>query len=141
MMRRAFAVPACVAFARFHGTKMYTRTHEWVAIEGTTATIGVSKVAVEQLGKVVFVGAPLVGDEFQKDDEFADVESVKAASKVISPVDGTVVQVNDELEASPQLINESPEENGWIAKLTVKEGGVSAALLTDVEYAEFVKEE
>src|SRR5574344_2135230 len=84
----------------------YSKDHEWVKIEGTTATVGITDHAQDALGEIVFVELPEVGADFEAGDEIADIESVKAASEIITPVGGTVSEVNDALEDSPELIND-----------------------------------
>lgn len=98
-------------------TTKFTTDHEWVSIEGKTATVGITVFAQEQLGDIVFVELPDIDDEITKGDQVSVVESVKAAGEVKSPVSGTVTQVNDALDGQPELVNESAEENGWIYKL------------------------
>lgn len=98
---------------------MYDASHEWIRIEGDVATIGITDHAQDQLGDLVFVELPDVGDELEKGDSCAVVESVKAASDVYSPLSGEVLEVNEELADSPESINESPYEAGWLFKLRV----------------------
>lgn len=94
-----------------------SNTHEWVLEEGSTCTIGLTDYAVEQLGDVVFVELPEIGSEFTKNEVFATIESVKAASEIYMPVGGKVVEVNEELINSPEIINEDPYEKGWLIKI------------------------
>lgn len=98
---------------------MYDASHEWIRIEGDVATVGITDHAQDQLGDLVFVELPDVGDELEKGDSCAVVESVKAASDVYSPLSGEVLEVNEELADSPESINESPYEAGWLFKLRV----------------------
>ena len=91
--------------------------HEWVLEEGDKCTIGLTDYAVEQLGDVVFVELPEIGSEFAKNEVFATIESVKAASEIYMPVGGKVVEVNEELINSPEIINEDPYEKGWLIKI------------------------
>lgn len=92
-------------------------THEWVLEEGDLCTIGLTDYAIEQLGDVVFVELPEIGSEFAKNEVFATIESVKAASEIYMPVGGKVVEVNEELINSPEIINEDPYEKGWLIKI------------------------
>ena len=95
----------------------YTKEHEWVRVEDDVATIGITNYAQEQLGDVVFVELPEIDAEVEAGNEFAVVESVKAASEVYSPVGGTVVEVNEDLAAKPGLVNEDAEGEGWFVKI------------------------
>ncbi len=94
----------------------YTETHEWARKEGDEIVMGLSDYAQDQLGDIVFVELPDVGDSFEGGGEFATVESVKAASEVYLPVDGTITAVNEELEGSPELVNGSPYEEAWVVR-------------------------
>lgn len=95
---------------------MYTASHEWVEIDGDKMKIGLTEHASEQLGDLVFINLPMEGDEVTKETPFCDVESVKAVSDVMSPVSGTVAEVNEELQDAPQMLNESPYD-AWIVKV------------------------
>ena len=116
----------------------FTEDHEWVRVEGDTATIGITQYAAEQLGDVVFVELPDVGKDVAKGSEAAVVESVKAAGEINAPVSGTVSEVNGVLEGAPQTVNEAPEGDGWIVKMTVTDTGELASLMDEAAYKEFV---
>jgi len=116
----------------------FTEDHEWVRVEGDTATVGITQYAAEQLGDVVFVELPDVGKVVAKGTEAAVVESVKAAGEINAPVSGTVSEVNGALEGAPQTINEAPEGDGWIAKLTLSDTGELASLMDEDAYKAFV---
>ena len=116
----------------------YTKSHEWVRIEEGTATIGITDHAQEELGDVVFVELPEVGDTMEAGDSFGTVESVKAVSDLYSPVGGEVVEVNSSLEDAPEKINDDPYGEGWIVKLSTSE---EADLLSPEEYEKVVEEE
>ena len=118
----------------------YTRDHEWVKIEGNTATVGITDFAVQELGDLVYVELPVVGDEVRAGDRLAAVESVKAASDVFAPVSGEVVEVNEALEDEDGLLNESPMDEGWIARVEMSDPKELDALMERAEYDEFVKE-
>ncbi|MBE7635578.1 glycine cleavage system protein GcvH [Sneathiella sp. P13V-1] len=120
-------------------TKKYTEDHEWVSIDGETATVGISNYAQEQLGDVVFVEVPEVGAEMSKGDELAVVESVKAASEVYAPITGEVVEVNEGLEDNPSQVNEDAEGDGWFAKLKVSDASEADGLMDEAAYQEYVK--
>ena len=116
----------------------YTKSHEWVRIEGDTATIGITDHAQDELGDVVFVELPEEGDTFDADESFGTVESVKAVSDLYTPVGGEVVEVNSALEDAPENINEDPYGEGWIVKLRTTD---EADLLSSEEYEKVVEEE
>jgi glycine cleavage system H protein len=117
----------------------FTDQHEWVRLEGDTATVGITKYAAEQLGDVVFVELPAKGRKVGAGAEAAVVESVKAASEVYSPVGGEVSDANSALEAQPGTVNEDPEGAGWFFKLKSVSAGDFAKLMTADAYAAFVK--
>ena len=111
-------------------------THEWIKIEDQTVTVGISDHAQSELGDVVFVELPAIGEEFVSGDEAAVVESVKAASEVYTPLSGEVVEVNEVLEENPELVNTSPYEDGWFFKLKVTDENLRSAdnMMTADEY-------
>lgn len=120
----------------------YAASHEWIRDNGDgTVTLGITDFAQEQLGDVVFVELPEVGREVSAGEEFSVVESVKAASDIYASVGGEVVEVNEQLQDSPELINESPFADGWICKLKLADAGELNALLNAEDYAERVAEE
>jgi glycine cleavage system H protein len=119
-------------------TTRYTRDHEWVRLDGDTATVGISKHAAEQLGDVVFVELPEVGRRVEKGGEAAVVESVKAASEVYAPVSGEVVEVNPKLADAPQTVNESAEGEGWFLKLKVADRSELDGLMDEAAYRDYV---
>ena len=116
----------------------YTKSHEWVRIEGETATIGITDHAQDELGDIVFVELPEEGDTFDAGESFGTVESVKAVSDLYAPVGGEVVEVNSALEDAPESINEDPYGEGWIVKLRTTD---EADLLSPEEYEKVVEEE
>ena len=116
----------------------YTKDHEWVRIEGDTATIGISAYAAEQLGDVVFVELPDVGKAVKKGEGAAVVESVKAASDVYSPVTGEVTETNAALDANPQTVNEAAESGGWFMKLKLTDKGEADDLMDEEAYAAYL---
>lgn len=117
----------------------FTEEHEWILVEGDVATIGITDYAQEQLGDVVFVEVPDEGKEFDKGDEAAVVESVKAASDVYSPVSGEVIEGNDALAEDPSLVNSDPEGDGWFFKLTLSDTSELEELMSVSEYKAFLK--
>ncbi len=119
----------------------YTEDHEWVREEGGACTVGITAFAAEQLGDVTYVELPEVGAAFKKGDEAATVESVKAASDVYAPVAGHVIETNAELEARPELVNESPYDKGWFFKLDDFDPAQLRGLMNAAAYAKFVEEQ
>ena len=113
--------------------RKYSATHEWVVEEGGTATIGISDFAQAQLGDVVFLELPKVGDKVTAGASFGVIESVKAASDLYSPVSGTILELNPKLEKSPDLVNSDPYGEGWLLKIEVE--GTAEGLLSESEYA------
>ena len=112
-------------------------SHEWIKVDENTVIVGISDHAQNELGEVVFVELPAIGDEFVSGDEVAVVESVKAASEVYTHLSGEVIEVNDALEESPELVNTSPYEEGWFFKLKVSDEnlGSTDGLMTAEEYS------
>ena len=121
-------------------TVKYTRDHEWVKVEGNIATVGITDFAVQELGDLVYVELPVIGDEVRAGERLASVESVKAASDVFAPVSGEVVEANEALEDEAGLLNESPMDEGWIARVEMNDLKELDALMDRAEYDEFVKE-
>ena len=111
-------------------------THEWIKIDDDAVIVGISDHAQSELGDVVFVELPAIGDEFVSGDEAAVVESVKAASEVYTPLSGEVIEVNEVLEENPELVNTSPYEDGWFFKLKVTDENLGSAdnMMTADEY-------
>ena len=119
----------------------FTKEHEWVKVEGDTATVGITKHAAEQLGDIVFVETPEVGSAIEQGGEAGVVESVKAASDVYAPVSGEVVEVNEALEGEPGKANEDPEGAGWFFKVKMSNPNELGELMDSAAYEAFVKEE
>jgi len=117
----------------------YTKDHEWVAVDGDIATVGISVYAQEQLGDVVFVEVPDMGRELDKGDELAVVESVKAASEVYAPIKGEVVAVNEDLEDKPSLVNEDAQGAGWFAKIKIEDTSDLDELMDEAAYKEYTE--
>ena len=103
----------------FDCTTYYSEDHEWITVEGDTATLGITAHAAEQLGDVVFIEQKEAEDDFEKGDEIGVIESVKAASEIIAPLDGVVVSVNEELADEPDKLNADPEGAAWIYKIKI----------------------
>ncbi len=117
----------------------YTKTHEWLRLDGTTSTVGITQHAPEEISDVVFVELPKVGRVVKQGEETAVVESVKSAFSIYAPVSGTITQVNNALTDDPDLINRSPYEQGWIFVLDVKNPAEAATLLDAGQYERWVK--
>ena len=112
-------------------------SHEWVKVDDNTVIVGISDHAQNELGEVVFVELPAIGDEFVSGDEAAVVESVKAASEVYTPLSGEVIEINEALEENPEFVNTSPYEDGWFFKLRVSDENLGSidSLMTAEEYS------
>lgn len=119
----------------------YTENHEWIALDGNEATIGITEHAQEEMGDVVFVELPEPGDEFEQFDSFGVVESVKAVSDVFLPVGGEVISINDVLFDQPELINEEPYDGAWLIKIKMADKDDIESLMDHEEYASFLEEE
>ncbi len=113
----------------------YTKSHEWVKVEGKHALVGITDHAQENLGSIVFIELPKTGKSFTQGDAFGAVESVKAASDLYLPISGTVVEVNNQLEDAPELLNEDAYAN-WIAKVEIQDESELSSLLTSEQYVE-----
>jgi glycine cleavage system H protein len=119
----------------------YSKEHEWVLVEGNVATVGITDFAQDQLGDIVFVELPAVGDKVSKEDAFGVVESVKAVSDIYAPVSGKVIEVNDDLPENPEMLNEDAYGDGWIIKIEMSDPEELSDLLSATEYEEYVAEE
>jgi glycine cleavage system H protein len=117
---------------------LYSKDHEWVRIEGSTAYIGITDYAQEELGEVVFVELPEVDGTFEKGDEIASIESVKAASPIINPLTGTVVRVNEALEDEPEAVNSDPY-GSWLYVLEIADSDETDELLDEKAYNEYTE--
>ena len=117
--------------------RYFTEEHEWIAVDGDIATIGITDYAQGQLGDIVFVEVPSAGTQLAKGQEAAVVESVKAASDVYSPVSGTVTEGNPALADDPALVNTAPEGDGWFFKLTIADAGELDGLMDEAGYKAF----
>lgn len=118
--------------------RYFTDEHEWIDVEGESATVGITDYAQEQLGDIVFVELPSVGTMLDKGGDAAVVESVKAASDVYAPISGEVTEGNAALEDDPALVNSSPEEEGWFFRMTISDSAELEGLMDDKGYKAFV---
>jgi len=119
----------------------YTEEHEWVLVEDDIVTIGVTDFAQDQLGDIVFVELPEVGDTLEEGETFGVVESVKAVSDVYAPVSGEVVEINEALPDEPEALNNSPYEKGWMIKVKLTDSGALADLMDVAAYQAFVEKD
>ncbi len=117
----------------------YTKSHEWTKISGDIVTIGINDYAQDQLGEIVFVELPETGDTFSKGDEFGSVESVKAVSEIYIPISGKIVEINEDLEDAPELVNESCYDNGWLIKIKPEDVSELDDLMDKDEYLNMLK--
>jgi len=124
---------------KFDPNCKYHKEHEWVRLEGDEAVVGISDYAQEQLSDVVYVELPEVGDSFHKGDILAVVESVKAASDVYMPVSGEIVEINEDLEDSPELVNSDPFGDAWLVRITLADPSDLDDLMNVEEYKAFVE--
>jgi glycine cleavage system H protein len=116
----------------------YTKEHEWVSVDGGIATVGITDHAQRELGEIVFVELPNVGDRFEKGGEFGTVESVKAVSEVYSPVSGTVVEINDMVSNDPEKLNDDPHGEAWLVKIKLTAPEEIKQLLSAAEYQTYI---
>ena len=117
----------------------YSKSHEWVRIEGDLATCGITQYAQEALGDVVYVDLPEEGDTFDQDGELGEIESVKAVSAIYAPVGGEVIEVNEELDDAPETVNSDPYGDGWLFKLKVSSSAELDGLMTAAAYEAFLE--
>ena len=119
-------------------TRYFTKDHEWIAIDGETATVGITDYAQSQLGDITFIDLPGEGASVGKGDSASVVDSVKAASDVYAPVSGTVTGVNEALADNPELVNSAAEGDGWLWRMTLSDARELEALLDEATYREYV---
>ncbi|MCK5836798.1 MAG: glycine cleavage system protein GcvH [Desulfobacula sp.] len=117
----------------------YTKDHEWAKLSGDSVTIGINDYAQDQLGEIVFVELPEVGDAFEQGDEFGSVESVKAVSEIYLPIAGEIVEINAALEDAPELVNESCYDTGWLIKLKPADTSQMDTLMDKTAYLDMLK--
>lgn len=116
----------------------YSKDHEWISVDGDSATIGVTDYAQQSLGDVVYIDMPRVGDKFGSHEAFGSVESVKAVSEIFTPVAGEVIEVNEGLNDSPESVNGDPYGSGWMVKIKMDNPGEADAMLSGEEYEEYL---
>ncbi|TXC91169.1 glycine cleavage system protein GcvH [Metabacillus litoralis] len=119
----------------------YSEEHEWVKVEGEKVRIGITDFAQSELGDIVFVELPEVGDEIKADEPFGSVESVKTVSELYAPISGKVIEINEDLDDSPEFVNESPYEKAWMVVIEPSNAADVENLMTAEQYAEMTKED
>jgi glycine cleavage system H protein len=119
----------------------YSKEHEWVRVEGDSATVGITDHAQEQLGDIVYMDLPKVGASVQQSAKLGEIESVKAVSDLFSPMSGQVTERNEDVVKSPELVNQDPYGRGWLLKLTLSNAGEVGNLLTAQQYEELIAQE
>ncbi len=119
-------------------SKYFSEDHEWLTVEGEIATVGITDHAAKLLGDIVFIELKEQGDEFEASDDIGVIESVKAASEIYAPVDGEVVEANEELADNPSLVNESPEDNAWLYKIKISDMSQLDGLMDAAAYQAFI---
>lgn len=122
----------------FPSDLMYTKDHEWVRIEGSTAVVGVTAFAARELGDVVYVEIETQGDTLEKHDVFGTVEAVKTVSDLFLPLSGTIKDVNSALQDQPELVNTDPYEKGWMIKLSISPDSDTSDLMTADDYTKMI---
>ncbi len=116
----------------------YTKDHEWVRIEGNVATVGVTDFAQSELGDIVFVEIETLDEELEKEEVFGSVEAVKTVSDLFMPIGGTVIEINENIESSPELVNSDPYGEGWMIKIEINEASDIENLLTAEAYSNLI---
>ena len=116
----------------------YTKDHEWVKIEGNVATVGVTDFAQSELGDIVFVEIETLDEELEKEEVFGSVEAVKTVSDLFMPIGGTVIEINENIESSPELVNSDPYGEGWMIKIEINEASDIENLLTAEAYSNLI---
>jgi glycine cleavage system H protein len=117
----------------------FTKNHEWAKVEGNSATIGITEYAVSQLGDIVFIKLPEEAKKYNQDEVISEIESVKAASDIYAPLSGKTTKVNSKLDDSPETINDSPEDEGWIAKIELANPDEINQLITKGQYDQYLQ--
>ena len=120
--------------------RLYSKEHEWIQIDGDVCTVGITSYAQEELGEVVFVELPEVGQSYDADEEIGTIESVKAVAEVYTPASGEILEVNDALENEPELVNSDPHAGGWLVKLRLA-GAAPDGLMSAAAYEAFIEGE
>lgn len=117
----------------------FTKEHEWIKVAGATGKVGISEHAAHELGDITFVELPKIGKSVKQFEVLAAIESVKAASDIFAPLSGKVISVNDELDAAPEIVNESAEEKAWLAEIEIADAAELKNLMTQDQYNDYLK--
>ena len=117
---------------------LFTKEHEWLEVDGNEAKIGITNFAQSELGDIIFVELPDVGDSFDQHEVFGTIEAVKTVADLFMPISGEVISINDKIEDEPELINTNPFEDGWIIKIKIKNNAEKNDLLSDKQYNELI---
>lgn len=120
---------------------LYTKEHEWIRVNGDTGTVGITHYAQKQLGDIVFVELPKVGDHFDTSESFGTVESVKAVSEIYCPVSGEVSETNEAVVNSPEMLNSDPHGDAWLIEIKIQNASELEDLMSAEEYDEYLREE
>ena len=120
-------------------TFLYSREHEWLEVEEETASLGITDFAQSELGDVVFVELPSVGDSFAEGDEIGTIESVKAVAEIYTPVSGEIIEINEDLDDQPEMVNQDPYGSGWLVRLRLAQPDETASLMNAEDYGRFVE--
>lgn len=118
---------------------LYSRHHLWVSVDENIATVGITEFSQQQLGEVVFVDLPEVEKVFERDDVLGSIESVKALSEIYTPLSGTIVETNSSVFDDPELLNEDPQGEGWLVKISISDASQLASLMNASAYQDYVK--
>ena len=119
--------------------KLFTKEHEWIKIESNVAIIGITDYAQSELGDIIFVESPQLGDKFNAGDVFGTLEAVKTVADLYMPVGSQILEINDKIDSNPELINSDPEGEGWIVKVTITSKEELKTLLNEKQYQEIIK--
>tara|TARA_B100001250_G_scaffold11086_1_gene9610 strand:+ start:986 stop:1366 length:381 start_codon:yes stop_codon:yes gene_type:complete len=117
---------------------LFTKEHEWLEVNGNEAKIGITNFAQSELGDIIFVELPDVGDSFDQHEVFGTIEAVKTVADLFMPISGEIISINDKIEDEPELINSNPFEDGWIIKIKIKDDAEKDDLLSDKQYNELI---
>lgn len=117
----------------------YTKEHEWVKVNGETVTVGITDHAQDQLGDIIFVEFPDLDEEIEKDESFGTIEAVKTVADLFAPISGTVTEINETLEDSPESVNTDPYGAGWFVKVSIADAGELDELMTAEQYGELIR--
>lgn len=117
---------------------LYTSEHEWISIDDTVATIGITNFAQSELGDIIFIELPNVGDEFESNDVFGTIEAVKTVADLYMPLSGKIIEINPSIEDAPENVNNSPYDDGWIVKIDISANADKSELLNEESYKKLI---